>query len=264
MEISSSYINNIAMQGASLEKLSSAMAINSASDDASSLAIATNLGVQESGLSQTLENMNSGIAMSNIAQSGLSSQKDILENIKTLTLQAMNGTTSQEGREAIKNEINKNIEQYDSITSATTYNGQNLLETAGDTSDDISIMGEDSAIQMSKVDTSSLSDTLKSFMGDFSTSRASMEGLLDAVDNGQNELASFQSDFASSSNAMESNARNALSEQTNIASAKSTILDIDYGKAMGDFSKSNILSQIGTIVQSQANAVQMRNISLLT
>lgn len=271
MNINSSYtslqnINDV--QTNSLEKIGTALAINKASDDASGLAIADALGLQKSSVSQSLENMNSGIAMSNIAQSGLSSQEKILENIKTETLKAMNGTTSPEGRKAIQQQISKYIDQYNNIASDTTYNGKPLLKTSGDANNDadndISITDVDSTIEMKKADTTSISDTLKSFLGDFATNPTSMQNMLNAVDQGTNKLATYASNFGSASNAMVSSARNSISTEAQLSKAQSTILDIDYSKEISDFSKTNIMSQMGYVMQTQANANQQRNIDLLS
>jgi len=253
------------VQSGLLEKISSAQNINKASDDPSGLLIADQLGVQKSSLAQSVQNYNSGIAMSSIAQSGISSQKDILENIRTETLKAMNGTTSDDGKEAIANQISKYIDQYEQIANSTGYNGQELLKTSGDsTSDDISIVGDKNIIDLQKADTTSISDTIKSFMSSFSTNKNSMDGLLDAVDNGIDKLNTFASDFGSASNALESSARDAISAETNMAKAQSTVADIDYTKEVSDFSKTNLMSQIALIVQSQANAVQSRSVPLLS
>ena len=247
-----------------IEKISTGLDINSASDDASGLFIADNLGVQKSSLAQSVENANSGIAMSNIAQGAISSQKDILESIRTETLKAMNGTTSLEGKEAIANQINKYIEQYDKVSNSTNYNGEQLLKTAGDSSDDLSIVGEESIISMQKADTTSISDQLKTFMADFTTNPSSMNGILDTVDNGMNTLSSQESEFGSTANSLESMARNYMTAQTNIASAESTIRDFDFTKGIADFNKTDLQSQIGYLIQSQANAVQSRTVSLLS
>jgi len=267
MNINSSYVNAYDISGIqqnSLEKIGSALAINKASDDPSGLAIGSALGVEKSSLSQAVENMNSGIAMSNIAQGGLAGQKEILENIKTETLKAMNGTMNDADRDIIANQINKYIEQYDNIANSTTYNGNSLLKTDGTSSDDISIVDKESTIDMEKADTISISDSLKPFMSDFATNPNSRTTLLTALEQGMDQLGSFQSDFGSAANAMESSARNSISTETQIASAQSTIMDIDYSKEVSDFSKNNLLSQIGLVMQSQANAIQGRNISLLT
>ncbi|MGB3751313.1 MAG: flagellin [Arcobacteraceae bacterium] len=267
MNIDSSYVNAYDISGLqqnSLEKIGSALAINKASDDPSGLAIGTSLGVEKSSLSQAVENMNSGIAMSNIAQGGLSSQQDILQNIHTETLKAMNGTMNEDDKDIIAQQINTYIEQFDTIANTTTYNGTTLLKTDGSTNDDISIVDKEATISMEKSDTLSISDTLKSLMSDFTTNPDSVTSMLDILDQGMNELASFQSDFGSAANAMESSARNSISTEKEIATAQSTIMDIDYSKEVSSFSKTNLLTQIGLMMQTQANAVQGRNISLLS
>ena len=267
MNIDSSYVNAYDISGIqqnSIERLGSALAINKASDDPSGLAIGSSLGVEKSSLTQAIENMNSGIAMSNIAQSGLSSQQNLLQDIHTQTLKAMNGTMNEDDKNIIAQQINTYIEQFDNIANTTTYNGNQLLKTDGSTNDDISIVDKESTISMEKPDTVSVSDTLKSLMSDFSTNPNSLTSMLDTLDKGINDLASFQSDFGSAANAMESSARNSISTEKEIATAQSTIMDIDYSKEVSSFSKTNLLSQIGHMMQTQANAVQGRNISLLS
>lgn len=267
MNIDSSYVNAYDISGIqqnSLERIGSALAINKASDDPSGLAIGTSLGVEKSSLSQAIENMNSGIAMSDIAQGGLASQQNILQNIHTETLKAMNGTINEEDKGIIAQEINKYIEQFDTVANTTTYNGTTLLKTDDSVNDDISIVDKESTVSMEKSDTLSISDTLKSLMSDFTTNPNSAATMLDTLDKSMNQIASFQSDFGSAANAMESSARNSISTEKEIATAQSTVMDIDYSKEVSSFSKTNLLSQIGLMMQSQANAVQGRNISLLS
>lgn len=267
MNIDSSYVNayNVGeLNQTSLEKIGSALAINKASDDASGLAVASQLSSEKSSLTQAVENMNSGIAMSDIAQTGISAQKEILENIKTETLKAMNGTMNQDDKDIIAGQISNYIQQYENIADNTTYNGNSLLKTDSQTSDDISIVDHGSTIEMEKADTLSISDTLKSLVSDFSTNANSATSLLNTLDQGIDQLNTYSSDFGSASNAMVSSARNSINTEKEIATAQSTVLDIDYSKESSSFSKTNLLSQIGLMMQSQANAVQGKNISLLS
>ena len=62
-----SSINNNKVLGNSLEKLSTGLQINKASDNASGLAISDKLRTQASGIKQGIDNANSAIAMMNIA-----------------------------------------------------------------------------------------------------------------------------------------------------------------------------------------------------
>ncbi|NQY95009.1 MAG: flagellin, partial [Campylobacteraceae bacterium] len=92
-----SNINNVTnLQNSSLERISSGSKINQASDDASSLSISESLRLQRSDLSQSLQNLNQGIALTRIASAGLENQQEILGDIKVKLLQANTDTTSAE------------------------------------------------------------------------------------------------------------------------------------------------------------------------
>ena len=126
------------------------------------------------------------------------------------------------------------------------------------------VVDNESTIELEKSDTLSISDSLKSFMSDFSTNISAQTNILNTIDQGIDQINTFASNFGSASNAMESSARTSISTEKEIASAEATIMDIDYSKESSSFSKTNLLSQIGLIMQSQANAIQGKNISLLS
>jgi flagellin len=260
------YLNDVqSSSDKALERVATGLAINQAADDASGLAIADSLRTQSSTISQTIDNANSGIAMSNISQGAMREQKQLLEKIKTEAMKASTSTTSQEGREAIAQQINKYIDQYEQIAESTNYNGQQLLKSTGDeTLDDISISGEDELVSLQRADTTSISDDLRSFMSDFVTNPDSISGLMDAVDSGISTLSSQESDFGSASNALESMVKNLMTTETNTQRAESVIRDIDLSNGIANFNKTNIQSQAGYFAQSQANAVQSRVVALLS
>ena len=91
-----------------------------------------------------------------------------------------------------------------------------------------------------------------------------MKGMLDIAQQGITQNNQYASEFGSAANAMESTGRNALSAQTQMANAQSVIMDTDYAKVSSDFNKTDLMSQIAMIVQSQANAVQSRAVPLLS
>lgn len=115
----------------SLEKLSSGLRINKAADDASGMAIADKLRTQASSIGQGISNANSGAALIQIADKALGEQSNILDTVKTKLIQASTSTTSAEGREAIRKDISKLLEQFDAISETTNYNGINLLNEKG-------------------------------------------------------------------------------------------------------------------------------------
>lgn len=259
-------INDVnSSRNSALQRVATGLLINQASDNAAGLAIADQLRTEGSVLSQTIDNANSGIAMANIAQGGMREQQNILSEINTLTLQANNGTTSLEGRQAIEQQINSYLEQYENIAEQTNYNGTQLLKSSGDPAlDDLSISGEEEIVNMEVADTTNISDTLKTFMADFSTNENSRNSLLDELSKGMSELSSMESEFGSASNALQSSVRNYMTAETNMRNAESVIRDLDFANGIANFNKTNLQSQAGYFAQSQANAVQSRVIGLLS
>lgn len=119
--------NNRTQLENSLNKLSSGLAINKASDNSSGLSIADKLRTQSSSIKQSISNANSAVAMLQIADKAMAEISNIHDIIKQKLIQASTSTTSEEGRKAIKKDINRYIEQIDNIISQTNYNKIPLL-----------------------------------------------------------------------------------------------------------------------------------------
>ena len=95
----------------SLEKLSTGLKINKASDDASGLAIADKLRTQVTSINQGIANGNSAIALLQIADKSMAEQSKILDTVKAKLIQANTDTTSQAGRTAIAKDVTKLLDQ---------------------------------------------------------------------------------------------------------------------------------------------------------
>ena len=114
----------------SLEKLSTGLRINKASDDASGLAIADKLRTQATSINQGISNGNSAVTLLQIADKSMGEQSNILDTIKSKLIQANTDTTSADGRESIRKDINKLLTQLDNIATQTNYNGNSLLQAS--------------------------------------------------------------------------------------------------------------------------------------
>ena len=114
----------------SLEKLSTGLRINKASDDASGLAIADKLRTQATSINQGIANGNSAVSLLQIADKSMAEQSNILDTVKSKLIQANADTTSADGREAIRKDISKLLEQLDNIAKQTNYNGKVLLQAS--------------------------------------------------------------------------------------------------------------------------------------
>jgi flagellin-like hook-associated protein FlgL len=116
--------------GSSLEKLSSGVRINKAADDASGMAIANSLKSQSSSLSQAIRNANDAIGLVQIADNAMQEMSNILNTIKTKSIQSAQDGQTTTTRLAIQKDINRLLEGLDNIAKTTSYNGQNLLSGA--------------------------------------------------------------------------------------------------------------------------------------
>jgi len=261
----------------SLEKLSSGLRINKASDDASGLAIADKLRTQASSIGQAISNGNSAVSLTQIADKAMAEQSNILDIVKQKLIQAATATTSAEGRTAIAKDVNKLLTQLDNIASQTNYNGISLLQASaqgtGAASAQVFQMGESSGNTISlgaglQSNTSGLSGmfTLKTETSgtnadDFAAESARM--MMKFVDSALNELNAWRSDVGSTQNQLESALRNMMTQKTNIKAAESVIRDVDYAAESANFNKQNIIAQAGTYAQSQSNAIQQNVLRLL-
>src|SRR5574344_299549 len=118
----------------SLEKLSTGLKINKASDDASGLAIADKLRTQVTSINQAVSNGNSAVALLQIADKSMAAQSKILDTVKAKLIQANTDTTSDDGRAAVLKDVTKLLGQLDNIAVQTNYNGTNLLQAGRATS----------------------------------------------------------------------------------------------------------------------------------
>lgn len=258
----------------SLNKLSSGLAITKASDDASGLAIADKLRTQVSSLSQANKNIGSAISMVQIADKSMGEQSNILDTIKSKLVQANTATTSSAGRESIRKDVSKLLEQLDNISKQTNYNGTTLLQTgtgkdgAALASDFSFMVGENSGntISVGKAVQSNSKglglDGLRDLAADGLTTTEA-DSNLTKIDAAIDTLNGWRSDFGSTQNQLESAGRNISTQITNISNARSIIQDVDYASESANFNKQNIMAQAGAYALSQANSTQQNVLRLL-
>lgn len=113
----------------SMERLSSGLRINSAKDDAAGQAIANRMSAQITGLSQAQRNANDGISVAQTAEGALNQVNDNLQRIRELSVQAENGTNSQDDLDSIQAEITQRLGEIDRISKETSFNGVKVLAT---------------------------------------------------------------------------------------------------------------------------------------
>ena len=122
------------------QRLSSGMRINSAKDDAAGLQIADRLTSQINGLNQGNRNASDGIALAQTMEAGMDEISGMLQKMRTLTVQAANGTNTMEDRKALGKEMASLATEVNRIAMQTTFAGKTILN--GKTKEG-SIFGDD-------------------------------------------------------------------------------------------------------------------------
>jgi flagellin len=256
----------------SLEKLSTGLRINKASDDASGLAIADKLRTQGTSIKQGIDNGNSAVTLLQIADKSMAEQSNILDTVKAKLIQANTATTSTDGRNAIAGDIKKLLEQLNNIAKQTNYNGTSLLQASatatsamagltfqiGETKADVVKVGS------IRSNTSGLGiNALVTAVNGSTIARSSAGSLQANVNTAITNLNKYRAEIGSTQNQVESAVRNLMTQATNVKAAESIIRDVDYAQESANFNKQNIISQAGSYAISQANAVQQNVLRLL-
>ena len=243
----------------SLQKLSSGLRINTASDDAAGLQIATNMLSQVNGLSQAQANAQDGISLINTADGALGEVQDIMQRMRELAVQSANGTLTAADHTATNNEYQALLSEIDNISNNTSFNGFVLLNAAttftfqvgANNGQSIALTTQtitQTALTIDKSDTSLQTDAMNAI--------ASLDAAISAVSKARSALGAV-------SNRLSDEINNLAISQENISSARSRIMDVDMASEMTNLSREQILTQSGTAMLAQANAAPQSVLSLL-
>ena len=112
----------------STEKLSSGYKINRAADDAAGLSISEKMRSQIRGLNKASDNAQDGISLIQAAEGALNESHSILQRMRELSVQASNGTETDDDREAVQKEISQLQDELTRISSTTEFNTMKLLD----------------------------------------------------------------------------------------------------------------------------------------
>ncbi|EMA7645116.1 flagellin [Vibrio parahaemolyticus] len=111
----------------SQRNLSSGYRINSASDDAAGLQISNTLHVQTRGIDVALRNAHDAYSVAQTAEGALHESSDILQRLRSIGLQAANGSHEQDDRTSLQQEVIALQDELDRVAITTTFADKNLF-----------------------------------------------------------------------------------------------------------------------------------------
>jgi flagellin len=225
----------------SYERLSSGNKINSASDNASGLAISEKLESQSRALSQASDNASSGKDLLNVADNSLSNINDSLQRIYELSIKASNGINSSDDLSSIQDEITQLKSGIQDAAKNTQFNKINLLDGS---MADIQLATEPSGgglkIELYNSTLESLGIDDYDVTGDFDITN---------IEDALKQVSSARSSIGAQSNALDSIVGYNNYAAYNNDSSLSNIKDTDYYEEITKKKQNDILQQYKIFTQ---------------
>lgn len=243
------------------KRLSSGFRINSAADDAAGLQISNRLTSQINGLDQGGRNANDGISLAQVAEGAMDEITNSLQRMRTLAVQAQNGTLTDDDRTALDEEVTALKAEIDRISGDTEFGGKKLLD--GSLTDNSFLVGSKAGQTIdvnigASFGTGGLSiDTLS--VGTFDDA----SDALDLIDDAIQTVDSQRAELGAVQNRFQATIRNLANISENVSSARARIRDTDFAKETAELTRSQILQQTSTTVLAQANQRPQAALSLL-
>ena len=234
--------------GKSVEKLSSGLRINRASDDAAGLAISEKLRAQVKGLNQATRNAQDAVSMVQTAEGALNEVHASLQRIRELAVQYQNGTLGTAETNSITAEADQLLSGIADIKTQTKFNSTALIDTSA----------ADVDFQIG----ANAGDTLTVAFAEADVSGVDVTDI-DTVDTAIGDISSLRGTLGAAQNRLESTIRNLGVASENMSASESRIRDLDVASEMVNFTKLQILQQAGTAILAQANQAPQTVLSLL-
>jgi len=219
-----------------------------------------------------VRNLNDGINMMQTAEGAMVEQSNMLQRMRELAVQAMNGTYSNTQRGYLNVEFQQLGSQINRISSDTKWNDQTLLNrsviTNGSTGTFVyqagSQSGQTVSVSIGKMDMTGFG--LANASGTTTVSIASGGAAGTALTKISSALESINSQRATigaAINRMQYATDNLANISSNATQSRSTIMDTDYAVATTQLAKTQIIQQAATAMLAQANQQAQGVLSLL-
>jgi flagellin len=258
----------------SLEKLSTGIRINRASDDAAGLSVSETMRSKIRGMDRAKTNAEDGIALIQIAEGATGEINNILQRMRELAIQSSTDTMTTTERSYTNKEFGQLMSEITRISNSASYNGMTLLDGA---SGSFGVSGGAASVlhigSGSSATTDRLSITVNSMslgaigLSATTTSVSTATTALSAlslIDTAVKSVNTMRSDMGAYVNRLEFAISNLSNQVYNTQDAESRIRDVDFAKETTEFTRSQILTQSATAMLAQANQVPQGVLNLLS
>lgn len=255
----------------SMEKIASGETINRAGDDASGLAVSERMRTQINGLVQAEKNAQNGLSFIQVAEGSYQQINEMLQRIRSLSIQSANGIYSNLDRMQIQVEVSQLIEEIDRIATTAEFNRMKML--TGDFARDSKTgsmffhVGPNSdqriRVYISTVGARALNlESVEAGKRSISTV-GQANSMIGYVDTALDRLNRQRADLGAYYNRMETTIRSLNRSYENMVAADSRVRDTDMAAQMVEYTRDQILVQTGVAMLVQANFVPKQVLQLI-
>ena len=249
----------------SVNRLSSGLRINGASDDAAGLAVRELMRSDVTVLNQGVRNANDAISMLQTMDGAASVIDEKLIRMKELAEQAATGTYTSAQRTIMNNEFSQMRTEIDRIAQATDFNGVKMLNSATGTVTIHFGTGNDSSEDYYSIHMKDLTSGTNGLntTGVSIAHQASAQAALTRLDSAITTKDTARAHFGAMMNRLQATVTNLTIQAQNIQAAESQISDVDVAREMTTFINNQIKAQTATAMLSQANMVPQMAMKLI-
>lgn len=246
----------------SLQRLSTGLQINSAADNPAGLVTSSLQNAQISGLQQSIQNIQTGTALVQTADSSLSNINDLLVQVRSLAANSAN-TATQSTASLAANQANADalLASIDNIATTTKFGTVALLDGSFSAAQfqTGAFSGQTASLTIAKSDSTTLAVNSIDL-----TTAAGATAALTAIDAAIKTVASARGDLgAFMAGTLTATQNNNQAQLTNLQQAKSIITDTNYQTEIANYTSENIRQQAASTVLGMANQSNQSILSLL-
>jgi flagellin len=256
--------------GKSINRLSTGIKIEGASDGAAELALSESIRSDVRALQQGSRNLNDGLSLVRTAEGALNEVSGILIRLRALASQAANGTVGDDERQTVNLEYQNLLNELDRISSVTEFRGTKLLDgsLANSQAEHLVLqLGVDSSsdnqIDLNKeLNLTEVSRAAFNLADSQVTSQGSAFLALNDLTSTIDSLIDIRAATGTSQIRLGSALNNLNSQIENLTAAVSTIRDADIAYELTNLTKNQILVQAGAAMLGQANLIPQAVLTL--
>lgn len=250
------------------QRLGTGLRINSASDDAAGLQIATRLNAQTRGMGVANRNTGDATSLLQTAEGAFNEITSIVQRMKDLATQSANDTNSAKDRTSIQAEFDQLAKEVENIFGNTTYAGDNLFSDSGKFSKAVNFQIGATAAETLTLDVSADMATLKKTLTDDLQAlklddNANAKAGITALDSTLDAIGGMRASFGANINRLNHTANNLANMKDNTDLARGRILDADIATESANMTKNTMLMQSGISMLKQAGQMPNLVMSLL-